>query len=764
MNRAVWLFGLLFMLLTGCAGQQAFHAGDKFFQRGEYDLAMDQYAAAIAAEPERHEYRMKWLEARNRSALQHYEKGQQLAGENNLSMAAAEYRLAAERDGSLTVAVQKLKELQARVQAEQLIAEAEEFYVRGKYSQAKANLDKALHLTPQHPEAEELLRQVELATQTIMDGYELDLTSREPLSLQFKNMDLRQAFMVLSQLSGIHFIFDEDIPFRPVSLLMKKASFAQVLDLLLKLNGLGKRVLNSQTILIYPRTTEKDKQYEDRIIQVFYLSHIEAKNAVNLLRTMLQTRKIYVHEDLNAIVMRDKPEVIELARQVLEAADRNDSEVVFDLELVEVSHRDLLDLGPKLSSYSVSAGMGRTIVDTDGNVVTNLISDTLTAGGATDTLVKSFSRLESFYTLPTATFDFAKTLIDSEILANPKIRVKNREKAKVHIGTREPIVTTNISTTTGDVTSTNVQYIDVGVKLDVEPNIQLDDTIVTKLSLEVSSILEKEEIAGGGSALRISTTNAGSSLILKDGERTIIGGLIRNDLSDTRDTLPFIGSIPIIGHLFTGRSKEKNKSEILLSITPHIVRSVDLPRPDEATIWSGGEEDLAPGARFATFVAGDHRDERTISETADGSAVHDAAVVKEAGLRLVGPEFVSVGQTFTLQLAASDVQDLLRVRFTLHYPSDLVQYAEVSPGPLMGRSSEVSQAEMLPSESSETLRVEVRRNVGQTGVSGEGPVALLEFKAIGSGNLQFALEDCELNNGQGLSSSCNAIPLTIEME
>jgi general secretion pathway protein D len=369
------------MVLTGCAGQQAFHAGDKFSQQGEYDLAMEQYAAAIAAEPERHEYRLKWLEARNRAALQHYERGKQHAREGKLARAAAEYRRAADLDGSLTVAVQKLKELQDRVEAESLIAEAEEFYNKGRYSQAKANLNKALQLRPENPEAEDLLRQVELASQTIMDGYELDLTSREPLSLQFADMDLRQAFAVLSQLSGIHFILDEDIPYRRVSLLLKKSSFAQILDLLLKLNGLGKRVLNSQTILVYPRTQEKEKQYEDRIIQVFYLSHVKAKNVVNLLRTMLQTRKIYVHEELNAVVMRDKPEVIELARQVLEAADRNDSEVVFDLELVEVSHRDLLDLGPKLSSYSISAGLGRTIVDADGNVVTNLVSDTLTAGG-----------------------------------------------------------------------------------------------------------------------------------------------------------------------------------------------------------------------------------------------------------------------------------------------------------------------------------------------------------------------------------------------
>lgn len=768
MNRSIWLACMLFMVLAGCAEQKAFHAGDKYFQQGEYDLAMEQYAAAIAENPARSEYRMKWLDARNRAALSHFDRASELARGDNLLEAAEEYRRASQLDGSLTAAVQKLKEIQDRLQANGLIADAEKFFNEGRYPQARASLGKALQLVPEDPRAVKLMRQVDLESQTIMDGYELDLSSREPLNLQFDNMDLHQAFAVLGQLSGIHFILDEDVSTRPVSLMLKKASFAQVLDLLLKLNGLGKRVLNSQTILVYPKTPDKEKQYEDRVIQVFYLSNIEAKNAVNMLRTMLQARKIYVHEELNAIIMRDKPEVIELARQILEAADRNDSEVVYDLELVEVSHRDVLDLGPKLSKYSISAGFGRSIVDTEGNSVTNLISDTLTAGGTTDTLVKSFSRLESFYTLPTATFDFAKTLIDTEILASPKIRVKNREKAKVHIGTREPIVTTNISTTTGDVTSTNVQYIDVGVKLDIEPTIQLDDTIVTNLTLEVSSILEKEEIAGGGFALRISTTNAGSSLILEDGERTIIGGLIRDDLSNTHDTLPFLGSIPIIGQLFTGRSDEKSKREILLSITPHIVRNVDMPRPDVATIWSGSEDDLAPGARFASFT-GDQRSSN-IGFTDATTAVHPASRATGTNgmnalvYRLQGPEAVTPGQTITVKVLASEVRNMLSTRLALRYPADLVEFVGVKPGALMGTGSGESQALLQPGADPDRVVAEIGRAAGMPGISGMGAVAQFAFKVTGKGTLEFSLDECSLNEGQGLSRACTAAPLTLEMK
>ena len=181
--------------------------------------------------------------------------------------------------------------------------------------------------------------------------------------------------------------------------------------------------------------------------------------------------------------IRESPEVIKLARgRFLEAADRADSEVVFDLELVAVSHGDDTLLGPELSRYAISAGLGKVNATTG-----SIVNHTLSPGSDTAKLVSSFNDLKSFYTLPMATFNFGKTLTDSEILANPKIRVKNKERQGPY---RHPR-TCHHRTTTGE-SSTNIQYVDVGVKLDVEPTIQLDNTIVTKLGLEVSSVLDRQ--------------------------------------------------------------------------------------------------------------------------------------------------------------------------------------------------------------------------------------------------------------------------------
>ncbi len=589
------VFGLLLALLGGCAGPRAFKEGEASLRQGKYDEAVAKFADAVAHSPESREYRLNLVKAKADAAWKHLENGRTLVTRQKYDEALFEFRQARALDPSLQVAAQELARTETLVQVEKLIAEAETFYRARRFGNTKTNLTRALELNPGNFRALELLDKVQQNRNIVMDGFELDVSSDTPITLTFKSAKTKEVFNILSQLSGINFIFDEDMKEQSVSLSLEKASFAQAMELLIKMNDLGKKVLNSKTIIIYSNTKEKSKQYEDHIIQTFYLSNIEAKKAVNLLRTMLQLRKIYVHEELNALVVRDKPEVIKLAQQILESADRGDSEVVFDLELVEVNHTDDLNIGPNLSNYSVSAGFAKP--DNIDDIVSGAFSSPATTAG----LVQSLNNLQTFYTVPSVTFDLLKKQSDAEILSNPKIRVKNKEKAKVHIGSREPVITVTIN---GDQTSENVQYVDVGVKLDIEPNIHLDDTVDTKLSLEVSTVSGREKSESTGTTvLTISTTNAQTVLSLKDGEQTIIGGLIRDDSTKGNNTIPFLGEIPFFGKLFTSHSSNKSKREILLSITPHIVKTLDMPNADVSSIWSGGEDNLKAGPNFGSFAA-----------------------------------------------------------------------------------------------------------------------------------------------------------------
>ncbi|TRO79474.1 secretin N-terminal domain-containing protein [Desulfuromonas acetexigens] len=622
---------LLLLSLAGCGGTRAFKAGADLHQQGRYEEAVAKFAEAVERSPESREYRLGLLKAKVRAAQERLAEGRRLAERGQYEGALYELRQARALDTSLAVAAQEIERVEALAEAEKLLAEAEGFYRARRYGNAKVTLTRLLEISPGHPRALELQERVQKSAGTLMDGFELDVDSDTTITLTFKSAKTKEVFGILSKLSGINFIFDEEMKEQTVSLSFEKATFSQALELLLRMNDLGKKVLNSKTIIIYSNSKEKAKQYEDHIIQTFYLSHIDAKKAVNMLRTMLQLRKIYVHEELNALVIRDTPQVIKLAQQVIEAADRGDAEVVLDLELVEVTHNNELKIGPTLSTNSVSFGLSK-----DGQ---NIVSDTLTAGSTTvssgtdstttglaNNLVSGLSNLQTFYTLPTATFDVLRKLTDSEILANPSIRVKNKEKAKVHIGSREPVITVTIN---GDQTSENIQYVDVGVKLDVEPLIQLDNTVVTKLNLEVSNATRLAALKSGTTPLVISTTNATTALVLKDGEQTVIGGLLRDDNSKSKTTIPILGDIPLIGHFFTGHNNNKTKREILLSITPHIVKKLDMPEAAVASIWSGGEDELRAGANFGSFAYFKPELEEPLPVMAPGAA---AVAAPPAGL------------------------------------------------------------------------------------------------------------------------------------
>ncbi len=577
------------LVFSGCSKHSRYYKnGVDALQRESYDEAVLDFSRALQKKPGDPESQARFLTASARAALEHLDKGRRLRGEGLLVEAASEMRLAYTLDRTLVVAQSELSEIEQLQKTAEMLSEAESQYRARHLPQAKKLVEQILDRDPANATALLLLEQIRADRNIMVGGFELAVESREPITLKFKDAKLQEVFKILNKLSGINFIFDEDLANESVTLLLEDATFAQALELLMKMNDLGSRVLNPKTVIIYSNTKEKQKQYEDQVIQTFYLSNIDAKKAVNMLRTMLTLRKVYVHEELNALVVRDTPDVIKLVAQMLETADLSDSEVLFDLELIEVTQGDLQTLGLRLSDYSVNAGAFK-----GGSLVSGSISD-----GAN--LLSNLRGLDVLFTLPTATFDLSKTLTDTDILATPKIRVKNREKAKVHVGSREPTLTSTTSGTS-DFVSSSVQYIDVGVKVDVEPTIQLDGSVMTKLRLEVSS--KGDQLTSDNAvAFTINTTNAETVLILKDGERTIIGGLIRSFKTKTRNTIPILGDIPLLGALFTNYDTNDTKREILLSVTPHIVKNIALPGVDAARIWSGGEEELKAGQNFAAFA------------------------------------------------------------------------------------------------------------------------------------------------------------------
>lgn len=384
----------------------------------------------------------------------------------------------------------------------------------------------------------------------------------KPVTLELRDANIKVVFEALSRATGVNFILDKDIkPEMKASVFVKKMPIEDAIDMVLTSNGLQKKVLSNNSLLVYPATQQKNKDYQDLLIRNFYFANTSAKQCADMLRTILKIRDVFVDERLNMLVLRDRPEVMALAEKMIKAQDIADPEVMLEIEVMEITRGRLQQLGINYPSTLT--------------VLTNPLT------------LESIKSIKSadIGVSPNPSVQFRTTDTDLNLISNPRIRVKNNEKAKVLVGNKVPVITTNTTANVG--TSESVSYVDVGLKLEVEPRIMLDDYVSIKVNLEVSSLGEAVTLSNNSRVFNIGTRNASTILRLKDGETQILAGLIQDSDRKNADKIPFLGDIPVLGRLFSRQTDEKNKTEIVLVITPRVISNVTLPEATFSEYWSG---------------------------------------------------------------------------------------------------------------------------------------------------------------------------------
>lgn len=559
----------LAIFVMGCGTTAIMEEGDKFAANGEWDEAVSKYTEIVRKEPDNIEFKSRYRRARLEAALTHYNHGEELRKGGDLAAALPEFQAALMLDNGLKKAESSMKETKRLLDSVYYYDKGLESLKGHNEKDAKDAFKKSLALNAANDASRQELEKLRKEQKVVMDGYELGLKSSEPITLEFRDIGVKKIFEVLSKLSGINFVFDEEVKDNKASVFLKNSTFQQALELILTTNKLSRKVVSENAIIIYPSTPQKRQQYEELMIKVFYLSNTDAKKTVNILRTMLKARDLQVHEELNAIVIRARPDVIELAEKILNATDLADSEVMLAVEIIEIDRNKAMNLGIDLSPDAITAAVPMTGGSIKLGDLTKLSSDSLLIG------------------LPSAILNLKKEDLDANLLANPRIRVKNNGKAKIHIGDRVPIITTTVNQ---GVSTENIQYQDVGLKLNVEPTIRKGDDIDLKVGLEVSSLGTKTTTNSGSVVYQIGTRNADTTLRLHDGETQIIGGLISDEERNTVAKIPFLGDIPVLGRLFSRNESSKVKTDILLSITPHIIRRLEVPDEADAGFMSGRDE------------------------------------------------------------------------------------------------------------------------------------------------------------------------------
>src|SRR5881296_4136832 len=586
------------IVLIGACTLPEVRRAEKLAKAGNWDEAVEAYRQAQKKAPFDPAIQTALEQAKARAAEQHYTAGRRFLKENRLAEALSEFKQALGLDPSRTEHHAALHDALRLKEAHTQLQTADKLRGLGRLEEALDAYERAVELDPSLLAALEgitVLTQQQRAA-TALGG------SSAPLTLRFQNAKLKEVFEILARAGGINVLFDKEVRDEPVTIFIKDTPFEQALNLILSLNALLARRIGPDTLLILPNTKPKQDQYQDLMIRTFYLSTAKAKDLVNLVRTMLESKRVYVNEPINALVIRDTPVKLQLAERIILANDRREAEVELDLEVLEVNRTKSEKLGV---NFAKSAGFAVVPPGFTGGVSTNTTN--FTYQQLTDLGPQSF-----LLSLPASVLlDFFKQDSDAKTLANPKLRVLNNRSASINIGDKQPILlsTTNVlpgQAATGAVpttsTVTSIEFRDTGVKLTVEPSIHLGSELSLKMKIDIVSLGPQITLQASPLIQQFTFGNrsAETALNIKDGETIVLGGLIQETDQKTRQTVPFLGDLPLIGWLFTTFTTVKQTTEIILTITPHIVQTMTPPSPEAQTFWSGTESLYATSPLFSS--------------------------------------------------------------------------------------------------------------------------------------------------------------------
>ena len=577
LNTRIAVIGLI--LLGACASPV--QVADNYIAQDEWMKAVLSYRKAAADYPTDVEYKSRLKQTELKAADYYYQRGLSLFEKENFDGALIQYQqgLAAMPDhGKLQ---QAMRQVMLRKEANNLYADALKAKEAGQPDEYLRLLKRALDAYPGFKLAENLLTKESnfLAEEESVDR--LKVSSRAPITLNFRQTDIRTAFEFIAKSFGIDVVFDEGVKTFPVTLFAKDVTFEEALSLILATTKTFYKKVGSNTILIAPESKEKRGQYEDQMVRVFQLTNINAKEMVEILKGVTPLKKVIVNEALNTVVVRDTEEAIKVAEKVIAINDKRPAEIILEVEILEVNRSKAERLGLDFGSYNVKASIPST-----ANIPVNTsIGDAYQNAG--------------MLTFPSATFNFYKQDVDAKTLANPRVRVLSGKSAKIHIGDRVPLRATTIQDATGQVRTT-YDYKDIGIKLTAEPVIHLDNSVTVKLALEVSSLGQNIGTLTEP-AYSIGTRNAETFMLLRDGETAILGGLIREEDRKSRTSVPLLGDIPGLGWLFTSKDDTGNRTDVLLTITPRVVRGWDMPDKDSQMFVSGSEDRFYSQPLFSGF-------------------------------------------------------------------------------------------------------------------------------------------------------------------
>jgi len=561
----LWVAGTGLLACLGCGGGSIyFRQGRKAELHKDYDTALVNYEKALQEQPDNASFLLHERLVRNEASLFHLKQGRRLLTENRTDEAIGEFQKAASINPANQAAAQELAKL--------LVVQAA----------AKRAREKS----------------IQQALQTREEGAAPGIVRLKPLPteryphIRFTG-DSKQVYQTLAKLADLNVAFTNDFRPSPTPIDLSNVTLEEALTVVAHESKTFWKAITPNTILVIPDSPNNRRDYEDEVLKTIYLSNplepADRTAITTALKQILGLQRILDNPDSNAIIIRDTPAKVAAAEQMVRDLDRGKAEILIEVAVIEADRERVRDLG--LTQVPSTPLPATGVLGLGFNPATSV---TVTGTGGTTTTVpflslydlikRGLNNRDFSVVVPGAVANALLSDTHTRILQNPSVRVTDGQKATVKIGNRVPFATGSFLPSFGGaitggggtpglglLASTNFQYQDVGVNLDLKPHLLLNGEIALHAKIEISSVGASVTVGG------VNEPTFGQRVIehdirLKEGEVNLLGGLIQSTTTRAISGLPGLGQIPGLRYLFSSEHTDRADTEVLVMLTPRLIR------------------------------------------------------------------------------------------------------------------------------------------------------------------------------------------------
>ncbi len=694
--------------------------------RQNYEQAYDLYKEAYGLKPQDMSYRASYERLRFLAGASHVHRGQLLREAGRLDESLVEFQKAVDIDPSSAIARQEILRTQMMI-------------------------DEAKNARPQaHVGAPPINRRLQEAAGPV----ELATMPNIPINLKITE-DTKVIYETVGRLAGLNVLFDPDYTSRRIKVELNSVSLEEALEIIAMESKTFWRPVTPNTVFIAADNPAKRKEVEQSVVKTFYLANLsqptELQDVVNALRQILEISRLQPLPSEGAIVVRGTPDQIALAEKLVNDLDKSKPEVIVDVAIMQISRDKTRNLGinpPTSATVQLQPNINTTTTSTTGT--TTSTGSSSTSNGITLNALGNLNATDFQVTISQATATALFSDSNTKLIQNPQIRSLDGQKASLKIGQRIPIASGSFQPGIGGVginplVNTQFQYTDVGVNIDVTPRVHSDGEISLKITMEVSAVDSFSNI-GGISQPVIGQRKIDHEVRLREGEANLLGGMLEDSSSRSLSGIPGLSQIPILKYLFGQTNTERRQTETVFVLIPHVIRGQFVTELNRRGLDVGTANSI--GLRRMTHVQEAPTPSGPTTGASPQAAAPSASPVSPTPAPVPGgasfafdPPAVTQapGSTFAVNLMVSGVQNAYSVPLQVNYDPKILQVVNVSNGTFLSQDGQPVALVHRDDDTTGALQITATRPPGAAGVSGQGSVVTLTFKAKAPGQSTLAI-------------------------